>query len=142
MSACTLTAKALLQEGCTCALYTKAQVFRSEKRGVAPLLQWLESGENFSEFSAADKVVGKAAAFLYVLLGVKKVYTLVISEAAESVLNAYNIPVCFEEKVPMIKNRAGTGFCPMEQAVLRLSEPNEAYKAIIKKLEELQGMGA
>lgn len=134
----TLKAKALLQEGCTCALYTKTQVFRSEKRGVAPLLQWLESGEDFSKFSAADKVVGKAAAFLYVLLGVERVYALVISEAAESVLNAYNIPVCFEEKVSAIKNRTGTGFCPMEQAVLRLSDPNEAYKAIIEKIEILR----
>ena len=138
MNEYTVKAKALLQEGCTCALYTKTQVFRSEKHGVAPLLQWLESGENFSPFSAADKVVGKAAAFLYVLLGVQRVYALVISEAAESVLNAYNIPICFEEKVSAIKNREGTGFCPMEQAVLRLSDPNEAYKAIIKKLEELR----
>lgn len=137
MSEYTLKAKALLQEGCTCALYTKTQVFRSEKRGVAPLLQWLESGEDFSEFSAADKVVGKAAAFLYVLLGAQRVYALVISEAAESVLNAYNIPVCFEERVSAIKNRDGTGFCPMEQAVLHLSDPKEAYRAIIKKLKEL-----
>lgn len=131
-------AKALLQGGYTCALYTETQTFTSEKRGVAPLLEWLESGEDFHGFSAADKVVGKAAAFLYVLLGVEQVYALVLSEAAESVFRAYHIPVYYEEKVTAIRNRSNTGFCPMEQAVLGLNDPKEAHEAILKKLQELK----
>lgn len=133
-----IKAKALLQGGCTCALYTQTQVFKSEKRGVAPLLKWLESGEDFHGFSAADKVVGKAAAFLYVLLGVEQIFALVLSEAAESVFQAYHIPVYYEEKVTAIRNRSNTGFCPMEQAVLELNDPKEAHEAIVKKLQELK----
>ena len=128
----------MLQDGTTCALY-KDKVYTSEKRGVEPLLLWLASGENFVGFSAADKVVGKAAAFLYVLLGVERVFALVISEVAEKVLLQHNILVEYEQKVPMIRNRTNTGFCPMEQAVWEIENPASAYQAIQEKRRELQG---
>ena len=54
----------------TCVLCKDNEIHISTERGVKPLLEWLESGIALKGFSAADKVVGKAAAFLYVLLGV------------------------------------------------------------------------
>ena len=131
-------AKALLEEGYTCAMYKETQVLKSAQRGVAPLLEWLESDENFHGFSAVDKVVGKAAAFLYVLLGVKQVFAFVLSEEAEKVLTKYGILVEYEQKVPMIRNRTNTGFCPMEQAVWEIDDPAQAQEMIKKKRKELQ----
>ena len=61
----------LEQDGCTCVLCNGETVYKSHRRGVAPLMGWLESGTDLKGFSAADKVVGKATAFLYCLLGVK-----------------------------------------------------------------------
>lgn len=140
-------ARALMEGGFTCAIFNSVgggekfdeKMYKSEKRGVAPLLAWLESGEDFHGFSAVDKVVGKAAAFLYVLLGVKNLYAFVLSEEAERVLTTYGIAVEYQEKVPAIRNRTDTGFCPMEQAVWNIDEPKSAHLAILETLEKLQG---
>ena len=132
-------AKGVLQTGYTCVLQRGNEQESSTKRGVAPLLAWLNNGKNYHGFSAADKVVGKAAAYLYVLLGVKEVYAHVVSEAAESVLTAHQIPLFYEEKVPAIRNRTNTGFCPMEQAVWEIDDPLSAKQAIVQKLDQLRG---
>ena len=133
-------AAALLEDGFTCAIFKDAQVFKSNRRGVAPLLEWLESGENFHSFTAVDKVVGKAAAFLYVLSGVKAVYAFVLSVEAERVLKKYCIDVIYREKVAAIRNRTNTGFCPMEQAVWNIEDAQEAHKEIVKTLEKIKNI--
>lgn len=131
-------ALSLLGEGNTCALVGEDKTLCSKQRGVAPLLTWLESGENCRNMFAADKVVGRAAAFLYVLLGVDEVYALVLSESAENVFLQFGIPYTYNEKVKAIRNRAGDGFCPMEQAVLTIEQPSKALMAIKRRLSELQ----
>ena len=131
---------ALLQEeGFTCVLCSGDQVLTSRLRGVKPLLTWLDEGLDLKGFTAADKVVGKAAAFLYVLLGVKEVYAQVMSQPANAVLEAHGIPNGCEEEVPAIRNRTNTGFCPMETAVWEISDPQEALTAIRQKAKELNG---
>ena len=50
--------------GFTCVLTDGDRTYTSNKRGVEPLLEWYDSDDCFEGFSAADKVVGKAAAFL------------------------------------------------------------------------------
>lgn len=116
-------------------------VFTSRERGVKPLLQLYESGKNYSNYSFADKVVGKAAAFMYVLLNVKEIYCITVSELAAEILKEHGIKFYCENIVPAIKNRRGDGFCPMETAVKDISEPKEAYEAIVKKLHEMHHMG-
>ncbi len=129
--------KLMLSENHTCVLCKNEVIFTSDERGVKPLLKWLESDTDLNGFSASDKVVGKAAAFLYVLLGVKEVYALVISEPAREVLIKNGIKTEFETLVPAIRNRTDTDFCPMETAVLGLDDPSNAYLAIKTKLKEL-----
>ena len=55
-------AKALLTGGTTCAIIRGARCETSCLRGVKPLLGWLEG--DWRGAAAADKVVGRAAAFL------------------------------------------------------------------------------
>ena len=130
---------ALLQQGYTCALLKEGTVLTSKQRGVAPLLEWLNSGEDCRYCVAADKVVGKAAAYLYVLLGVRCVHATVISRGAEEVFQRFSLPYSYEERAEAIRNRKGDGLCPMEQAVWETNEPQEAYERIIQKRKELQG---
>lgn len=130
--------RGFLEGGFTCAVYYGEEVYQSKERGVAPLLAWLKSGRNFQGFLAVDKVVGKAAAFLYVRLGVKKVYAIVLSEGAEEVFRRFGIDYESEEKVPMIRNRLGDGYCPMEQAVWTTDEPIEAQRRIEQTLQRLK----
>lgn len=130
-------ALALLQEGNTCALVGAGKTLCSTKRGIAPLLAWLAAGENCVGAVAADKVVGKAAAFLYVLLGVAEVHAKVLSEMAEEVFLRFGIRYSFEEKVPAIRNRTDTGFCPMEQAVLDVDDPKRAYTVLNERVKSI-----
>ena len=131
-------AKRVLNTGeYTCVLYRGDSVFTSTQRGVKPLVVWLESGDNFVGFSAADKVVGRATAFLYALLGVKEVYAGVISKPALSVFESYNIIATYGTLAENIINRQGDGICPFESAVLDTTDPNTAYKKIRQKMAEM-----
>ena len=131
-------ARALLEaEGYTCVL-CRGQVFHTSRhRGVKPLMDML--GEDLRGFSAADKVVGRATALLYCLLGIRALYAHTVSEDALAVLTAHSIPVTFVHRVPFIQNRAGTGRCPMEEATAGITDPTLAPEAIRRKLKELQG---
>lgn len=128
----------LRNEGYTCVFCREGRVYSSTQRGVKPLLHFIESGTNFSGFCAADKVVGKAAALLYVLLGVKDVYAPVMSETALYTLARNGIvPLC-DFSIKSIRNRSDTGSCPMEEAVADIDEPRQALTAIQNKLKILK----
>lgn len=129
--------KLLLQTDSTCVLCSDDVVLTDKRRGVRPLLDLLESNTDVSGFSVADKVVGKAAAFLYCLLRIQELYTPVISKPALDVLNAAHIHVDYDSLVEAIQNRSKDGFCPMERAVWDIQDPHAAYEAICRKLKEL-----
>ena len=132
-------ARRMLEEGgYTCVLCKADAIFTSTKRGVAPLMELWESQTAVAGFCAADKVVGKATALLYRLLGVRAVYALIISESALEALQAGGIEVAYETLVPYIVNRAGDGRCPMETVTADLRDPALAPAAIKAKLEELK----
>ena len=121
----------------TCVLCKNEQIFTASQRGVRPLLDWLDGGTDLSGASAADKVVGKAAAMLYCLLGVRAVYAGVISQAALQMLQSYGIETSFGQLVPFIENRDKSSLCPMEEATRSLSDPRDAPAAIREKLRQL-----
>lgn len=125
-------------EGFTCVLCGQGQTYTSRHRGIRPLLDFLDSGINLRGFFAADKVVGKATAFLYCLLGVAAVYTPVISQAALEILKRNRIAVSYGVLTPAICNRAGNGLCPMETATQHIQDPEEALCAIRNALLQLE----
>ena len=132
-------AKALLERNeYTCVLCRGEAVSYSCHRGVRPLVDFLDSGVDYAGFSAADKVVGKATAFLYVLLGVREVYAGVLSDAAAAVFERYGISFSCGQRVPAIRNRDNTGFCPMEQATRDIQDPAQALAAVRNTLKKLQ----
>lgn len=124
--------------GLTCVLCKNDAVHTTTLRGVKPLMQWLENGTDLTGFSAADKVVGRATAFLYCLLGVKEVYAYVMSKSALEVLEAAGIYAQYGKLVEYIINRKGDGICPFEAAVLDIQTAESARIAIRKKMEELK----
>ena len=125
-------ARALLSENpqWTCVLCRGEQTLTATARGIAPMMEWIECGEDLRGFSVADRVVGRAAAFLFVLAGVQSVYTAVISEPALAVLKQYALPCIYDRLVPHIINRTGDGLCPMETAVLGIDNPEDVRLAI------------
>lgn len=131
-------AKELLESvGYTCVITDGDRLLTSTQRGVKPLVQFLESGTDMTGFSAADKVVGRATAYLYVLLGVKNLYAQVVSQPALAVLQANGIEASYGTLVPNIINRKGDGICPFEAAVMEITDPQSAYAAIRQKMQEM-----
>lgn len=138
MTTDTKLAKQDLEEmGYTCVLRKGEETCFSYEHGVKPLLQWIGEGKDFSGYGAADQVIGKAAALLYIKLGVRDLYTQVISEPAQSVFEEHGVSCTFGEKVPFIVNRKKDGMCPMEQTVLAISDPAEAVEALRNKVKSM-----
>lgn len=106
----------------------------SSERGVKPLLSYYDAGKTFSGGAAADRVVGRGAALLYALLNVGELYAKVLSGSAEEVLKAYHIPYSFGERVKFIRNRAGDGVCPIEQATQNILDCEQALHCIRETL--------
>ncbi len=127
----------LIKYGYTCAICKDEEFYTSKLRGVKPLVSWYERNLDFGGFSAADKVIGKATAYLYLLLGVTSVYAGVISKSALELLEDNSINVEYDTLVKNIINRSGDGICPFESAVLNINEKKEAYQAIKNKMSEM-----
>ena len=62
----------LSDESLTCVLCDGKNVLKSSYSGIRPMLEFISKGTDFSEYSAADRIVGRAAAMLFVLAGVKR----------------------------------------------------------------------
>lgn len=120
----------------TCVVYQNGQLYTATERGIRPLMGWLES-DVLRDAVLADKVIGKAAAFLLEKGGVKVIYADVLSDPAAEVLERAEIAYSFQTKVPYIRNRAGDGTCPMESAVLDIRTADEAYLKLQETLQKL-----
>ncbi len=129
--------KEQLTKGFTCAFCKDDTIYTAKGRGIKPLLDLAESGKSLKDFSAADTIVGKAAAMLFVLTGAKAVYGEVMSEKGKAVLDEHGIYCSYGTLVPKIINRRGDGECPMEMAVKDVSEPKAALQKIKAKIVEL-----
>ena len=128
----------LLEGNFTCVLCKGDAVLTTTERGVKPLVRWLTEGTDLRDFSAADKVVGKATAYLYCLLGVKAVHAQVMSGAAARVLEENGIAASQNKLVENIINRQGTGICPFEEAVWEIHDPQNALAAIRNKMMQMK----
>ena len=122
---------ALAEPGVVCALAKNGRTETSGKAGIRPILDWLaEPDDPLCGAVVADKVVGRAAALLFIHAGVKRLFAAVISEGAAVLLDSYGISYAFEQMVPVIINRAGNGQCPMEIKTAGIASPAEAYRLL------------
>lgn len=130
------TAKALLK-GHTLVLVSDDRQLISDKRGISPIIDFIQSGTDLTGCSAADVVVGKAAALMFVKAGIKEVFAKTLSLSAKAVLDDNGIPHAYETLTERIINRDGTDTCPMEKALTDTSDPDEAYEILLATLERL-----
>ncbi|MFI3226574.1 MAG: DUF1893 domain-containing protein [Clostridia bacterium] len=114
------------------------QIFKSNKRGVAPILDLIDRDDDVLNGAIAyDNVIGKAAAMLLIKYKVSQIYALIISQHACDLLDKYGVHYECEQKVSYIINRAGDGMCPLETEVLEMTDiegVEERIRARIKIL--------
>lgn len=86
------------------------------KKRLTDIVGILEANpDSFDDSFVADKVIGKVAASLLTVGGVKEVYADTISEYAIKVLEENNIKYEYKNKVNFIMNEQKNGMCPMEE---------------------------
>ncbi len=81
----------------------------------------------------ADKIIGKLAASILTVAGVKEIYADVISEYAIPVLEDNSIKYEYNEKVEYIINNEKTGMCPMENKFKNETDILKIYKIVFNK---------
>ena len=121
----------------TCVLVKGEEVYTSDAHGVRALLGWLREDKDLKGFSSADRIVGKAAALLYVKMGISVIHACTISEAAETVLEANGVCFVYDRRVPKILNRDGSDMCPMEKAVKDTDDPGRAPDLLTEAIKAM-----
>ncbi len=130
--------KIFCEEKHECVCVGDGVTLTSDAKGISFLFGRAQEKIIFKNGAAADKIVGKAAAYLFVLLGIKSVYAEVISESAISVLEEYKIEYKYNILTKYIVNRRGDGMCPMEIAVKNATSPQEAFDCLFKELNKIK----
>ena len=97
--------------GYSCVIGNGTEIRTFTQRGVADLYDLFRQDPSFMKGACiADKVIGKAAAGLMVLGGIRQVYADVISQPALALLHNANIEVSYVRLVPFIENRDKSGW--------------------------------
>ena len=104
-------------------------VFRSQKRGISPRLNYIEQSPLMEEVIVLDKVTGNAAALLMKKACCREVLSSLGSELAAETLKRFGIVRHFMKTVPHIINREGNGMCPFERMSIGKS-PDEFYELV------------
>lgn len=129
----------LKADKCTCILTLGSVMFKSKDKGVQPLLDWMNSGNNYMSYMIADKVIGRAAAFIDIAMGIREVYAEVMSESAKTLLENNHVVVNYDTLVPEILNADKTDLCPLEKAVEGIENAADALMPIELALIRMNG---
>lgn len=125
----------------SCVIKNGTEIRTFSNRGVSDIYALYQAHDDFTHGATiADKVVGKAAASLMVLLEFKKVYADIISTPALNVLKKAGIAVEFLEEVPVIINRTKTGSCPLELLTKDTVTPEEALPIITDFINSIKNL--
>lgn len=91
-----------------------------------------ENKDALKESIIADKVIGKVAASIMAVAGVKEIYTNTLSKFAISILENANIKYSYDVLVDYIKNNDQTGMCPMENKYQNEMDITRIYEEMVK----------
>lgn len=106
----------LFAEKCSCVIRNGNEIRVFHDRGIKDLFRLLKEEPAFLDGAfVVDKVVGKGAAALMILGGVKEVFADVVSRPALALLNDTGVKTDYVQAVEHIVNRTQTGICPVEQ---------------------------
>ncbi len=99
--------------------------------GIGELIETVDAlGDRARGGALADKIVGRAAAMVARVAGIRAVYAEVASEAGQQALAEQDIPLEYARLVPLIRNQHNDGPCPMERLTLPIYDPELAVAAL------------
>ncbi|MBE6706337.1 MAG: DUF1893 domain-containing protein [Ruminococcaceae bacterium] len=128
----------IMKDKASCVVIKDNKILNIEHAsGISPIIALYESGA-LKDAVIVDKIVGKAAASVMSLGGVKACYGITVSTSAVEYLKSRGIAIDYDSCVDYIVNRRGDGQCPMEDAVKSIDNEQEALAAIKERLIELR----
>lgn len=133
-------AKAELKDHSIC-ICKDGRFFTDDGRGISPMMRFIAEERDLIGSSVADVIVGKAAAMLFIKAGIAEVYGRVMSKAARDCLTERGIPCSYDMLIDRIINRKGDDICPMEKTVADINDPEEGYRALKARLNEMRRGG-
>jgi len=116
-------------------------LFQSRMPGITALVQAIDEDQlRFRGASAADRILGKAAAMLFVYSEISSIFASIASQDALTTLKRFQVPLEYEKIVTKILNRTQTSTCPFERLVIDVDTPEEAFRRLkCAKLEVKTG---
>ena len=91
-----------------------------------------ENEQALNNSMIADKVVGKVAASIMAVAGIRELYAETLSKIAIPVLENANIQYSYGTLVDYIKNRDQSGMCPMEAKYKDETDITKVYQDMVK----------
>ena len=125
-------------DGHSICLCKNGELIINDGRGISPMMQLIAGNKDLNGYSAADIIVGKATAILFVKAGITCVHGRTMSESGRAYLESHGIPCTYDILTERIINRKGTDICPMEKAVADIEDTETGYEALRKRVEEMR----
>lgn len=108
-------------------------IFCSQASGLKPIVSYLKKfRKKYKKVVIYDKIVGRAAALLFVLLKPSKVYTPLASQGGVFVLRKYRISYKADQQVKYLMGLASQQMCQWEK--LAQKRTPQTFWNLVKKL--------
>ena len=116
----------LNRQGLSLLVFNHDSLTTHSNRGIRDLLLLItEQPERLHGAVVADKVIGKSAAAIMIVGGVKEVHTNLICTPARELFETNGVRIFAAEEVPMILNRDRSGMCPMDTRIANIESIEE-----------------
>ena len=112
----------------------EGKIITNKEKGLKSVIDLIESGKDFSEYSLCDKITGRAAAFLYVLLGIEAVHAKKMAKLAVQILDRAEIEYSYDEMIETVLDAQMKEIDPVELSVLRSGSAIQAIEDIKKAI--------
>ena len=100
--------------------------------GIDPLMRLLDGGR-LTGAIVTDRVIGRAAAAICIVGGVRRVDAMVMSEDAIALLDKHGVAHSAAQTVSRILNRDRTASCPMESRIDGVNDPKRMVELLKRK---------
>jgi len=108
-------------------------LFQSKEEMLKPLVKAIRETD-MNDATVYDKIVGRAAALLFIYAKVREVFAVTVSKPALSLLKENQVPISQLIITENIMNHAGSDTCPMDKLSAGKT-PEEFYKILLEKIK-------